>query len=151
MCLTDPPLISLCSTCLYSVSSSSSSSSLDTFGNGPAPCQVASLRPVVWLASCESEEGSSQVIEPAHPSLCLLALEWHLTSDSATAPPWPPASHALPAEAAAHKALQCPEQELLCDAYPPAGQQCDWMHAVSGEYGTGMSGGGGPKAGAAGG
>uniref|UniRef100_A0A1A8UUI0 Uncharacterized protein n=1 Tax=Nothobranchius furzeri TaxID=105023 RepID=A0A1A8UUI0_NOTFU len=50
-------------------SSSSSSSSPDIIGNGPAPCLGASLRPVVWLASRESEEGSSQVIEPAQPSL----------------------------------------------------------------------------------
>ncbi|KAG8011298.1 Tyrosine-protein phosphatase non-receptor type 14 [Nibea albiflora] len=45
-------------------SSSSSSSSPDIFGNGPAPCQGASFHPVVWLASCESEEGSGQ---PAMP------------------------------------------------------------------------------------
>lgn len=134
-----------------SASSSSSSSSPDIFGNGPAPCQGASLHPAVWLASCKSEEGSGQVIEPAHLSLSLLAHKWLLTFDSAVTQPWPLASHALPAEAAAHAALQRPEQELLCDTDSPAGQQCYWMHSVSGEYGTGMSGGGGPKAGATGG
>lgn len=123
-----------------SSSSSSSSSSPDTFGNGPAPCQGASFHPVVWLASCESEAGSGQVLEPAHPAESSSDV-WPLTQ------PWPPASHALPAEAAAHAALQRPEQELLCDTDSPTGQQCDWMHSVSGEYGTGMSGGGGPKAG----
>ncbi|KAK2856240.1 hypothetical protein Q5P01_004975 [Channa striata] len=53
--------------------SSSSSSTPYIFGNGPAPCQGASLHPAVWLASCKSEEASGQVIEPAHPSISLLA------------------------------------------------------------------------------
>lgn len=83
-------LISLYSTGSYS-SSSSSSPTLDSFGNGPAPCLGASLRPVVWLASCESEEGSSKVIEPAHPSHRSLALKWLLTLDSVVTPTplWP--------------------------------------------------------------
>lgn len=134
----------------HSSSSTSLSSSPppDIFGNGPAPCQGASLHPVVWLASCKSEEGSGQVIEPAHLSPLLLAHKWLLTFASAVTQPWPLASHALPAEAAAHAALQRPEQELLCDTDSPAGQQRYWMHSVGGEYGTGMSGGGGPKTGA---
>ncbi|KAF6728365.1 hypothetical protein FQA47_014430 [Oryzias melastigma] len=57
------------------IRSSSSSSSPDSLGNGPAPCLGASLRPVVWLASRESEEASSQVVEPAHSALRSLDLE----------------------------------------------------------------------------
>ncbi|CAB1435505.1 unnamed protein product [Pleuronectes platessa] len=54
-----------------SSTSSSSSSSPGIFGNGPVPCQGASLHPVAWLASRESEEGRGQVVESAHPSLRL--------------------------------------------------------------------------------
>ncbi|KAG7508401.1 hypothetical protein JOB18_012276 [Solea senegalensis] len=59
----------------HSSSSTSSffSSSSGIFGNGPPPCLGASLHPVVWLASRKSEGGSGQVIEPARPSLRLLA------------------------------------------------------------------------------
>lgn len=71
------------------IRSSSSSSSPDSLGNGPAPCLGASLRPVVWLASRESEEASSQVVEPAHSALRSLDLEWLLTLDSVVTPPWP--------------------------------------------------------------
>lgn len=136
--------MSLYSTC-SSVSSSSAAFSPDIFGNGPVPRQGASFHPVVWLASCKSEEGRGQVIKPAHTSLRLLALKWLLTFDSAVTSP---TNHALPAETAAHAALQRPEQELLCYTNSPVGRQCDWMHSVGGEHRTGMSGGSGTKAGA---
>lgn len=54
---------------LLIVAPSSPLSSPDTFGNGPAPCQGASFHPAVRLASCESEEGRGQVVEPTHPRL----------------------------------------------------------------------------------
>ena len=58
-------------------------------------------------------------------------------------------SHAFRPEAAPDAALQRPEQELLCHPHSPAGQQCHRMHAVRGEHGAGVPGGGGPEAGAA--
>lgn len=60
-------------------------------------------------------------------------------------------SHAFRPEAAPDAALQRPEQELLCHPHSPAGQQCHRVHAVCGEHGAGVPGGGGPEAGAAGG
>lgn len=59
-------------------------------------------------------------------------------------------SHAFRPEAAPDAALQRPEQELLCHSHPPVGQQCYRVHAVRGEHGAGVPGGGGPEAGAAG-
>lgn len=39
-------------------------------------------------------------------------------------------SHAFQAETASDEALQCAEQELLCDSDPTAGQSHDRVHAV---------------------
>lgn len=62
-----------------------------------------------------------------------------------------PPRHAFRPEAPPDAALQRPEQELLCHAHPPAGQQCDRVHAVGGEHRAGVPGGGGSEAGVAGG
>lgn len=62
-----------------------------------------------------------------------------------------PPRHAFRPEAPPDAALQRPEQELLCHAHPPAGQQCDRVHAVGGEHRAGVPGGRGPEAGVAGG
>lgn len=62
-----------------------------------------------------------------------------------------PQSHAFRPEAPPDPALQRPEQELLCHPHPPVGQQRYRVHAVCGEHGAGVPGGGGPEAGAAGG
>lgn len=52
----------------------------------------------------------------------------------------PAFSHAFRAETAADPALQCPEQELLCDQDPSAGQQRDRVHPVRGKHRAGVPG-----------
>lgn len=60
-----------------------------------------------------------------------------------------PHSHAFRPEAPPDTALQRPEQELLCHAHPPVGQQCYRVYPVGGKHGAGVPGGCGPEAGAA--
>lgn len=68
--------------------------------------------------------------------------------EGAAEPLQPPASsHAFRAQTAADPALQRPQQELLRDQDPSAGQQRDRVHPVRGEHGAGVPGGCGSEAG----
>lgn len=95
-----------------------------------------------------SAPGGARVVVPRHEAAKAISRAWAPGHEGGI-----PGlqSHAFRPEAAPDAALQRPEQELLCHSHPPVGQQCYRVHAVRGEHGAGVPGGGGPEAGAAGG
>ena len=93
-----------------------------------------------------SAPGGARVVVPRHEAAKAISGAW-APGHEGSIPGLQ--SHAFRPEAAPDAALQRPEQELLCHPHSPAGQQCHRMHAVRGEHGAGVPGGGGPEAGAA--
>lgn len=89
-----------------------------------------------------------RVSSPSHEAAEAVAGPWAPGEEGGVRGPH---SHAFRPEAPPDAALQRPEQELLCHADPPAGQQCHRVHTVGGEHGAGVPGGRGPEAGVAGG